>query len=913
MFGFGFPPVRVRARPRALIAVAALLLICVVDGLTAQSVPQGGVVEAGLLFRQLQGVKRILMIGAHPDDEDTSLLTVLTRGMGAETAYLSLTRGDGGQNLIGPELGEGLGVLRTGELEAARLLDGAAQFFGRAFDYGYSKSAQEAFAHWPREDLLRDVVWVIRNFRPQVILSVWTGTIRDGHGQHQAVGIIANEAFDVAADPTRFTDLPGLGAKAWRVEKLYHSARFGVHEPTERIPVGSYDPLLGRSYRQLAGVSRSQHRSQDMGTAQPLGPADSRIIRARSHVGGALGIFSGIDTTLVGLASELSGEGREAVTKGMERFSHEIRLALRDFTVVHPQGAVPALGEALSAARASLEIALAQLGPQSITVHDLARKVELTQRTLLAAASIVFDVRARDDIFVPGEDVRVDVRLWNGSSYRISDVIVGVEGPGNAVVSSAPPDPEDLSDPQREPGSDMVPPGVAPGGMREWSLTVSIPAEARPDELYFLVEPRDGDMYRWPDEDPSLWGLPRNPGQLWGSVRFHVERTDTDDSASEAIAIELRMSARYFGVDKALGQFEQPPLIAPALSVALQPSSMAWPVADREARKITVVLRNEAVGGSRGELRMELPAGWTASPESHAFDLSDPSASRGFDFEVRPDETVSEGMHVLRAYALTDSGRRFDQSVDIIDYPHIERTFLFNDAATRVSMFPVRVAEGIRVGYIMGSGDEGLAALQQLGVDAQLVSRQRVARGDFSGYDVLVLGIRVYETRPDVAAVNDEILEFARGGGTVIVQYNKYEYPRGRYAPYPVSMGGRPVDRVTDHRSPVKFIDPASPVLNLPNVITAADFDGWVQERGLYFLKEWDERFTPILELTDPGELPKAGSLVIATVGHGVYAYAALSFFRQFPAGVPGAYRLFANLVSLTADNWSTTTGGGFD
>jgi len=906
MLPIGFPPERgvERAPERGfkrvcgrIGAFTALFLIFGLEGLTALAMPQGGSVEAGLLLRQLQGVKRVLMVGAHPDDEDTSLLTFIARGMGAEVAYLSLTRGDGGQNLIGPELGEGLGVIRTGELEAARRLDGAAQYFGRAFDYGYSKSPEEAFAHWPHEQVLRDVVWVIRNFRPQVIVGVWTGTPFDGHGQHQAAGILTNEAFDAAADQTRFTDLPGLGGQAWKTEKLYHSARFGAPDDAESVSVGVYDPLLGRSYRQLAGESRSQHRSQDMGGPQPLGPAQSRVIPAKSHVGGAPGIFSGIDTTLVGLGKELRGEHSDAVTVAMERFADEIRGAVRDLSVMHPERAVDPLAAALAAARESLEIARSQLGPESITVHDLERKVELTQRTLLAAASIVFDVRTSDDILVPGEDVQVDLRLWNSGSFQVSGATVVVERPQDAPISPASAD------------TDLSPEDVASGDLNRWSFTVPISVAARPDVQYFLTEARDGDLYHWPTGDLALWSLPRNPVQLAGSVSFLIERGGNAD----AIPIELWTQARYVGVDKALGEFEKLPLIAPALSVALQPAVMAWPLSDREARRLTVVLRNEAAQGTRGELRLELPEGWTASPESHAFEVSDPSASRGFDFEVQPGRSVAEGTHVLRAYAVSESGQRFDQRVDIIDYPHIKRTLMFADAATRVAMFPVRVAEEIRVGYIMGSGDDGLAALQQMGVDVELVGSERIARGDFGGYDVLLFGIRVYETRPDVAAVNDQIIDFARRGGTVIVQYNKYEYPRGNYAPYPVSMGGRPVDRVTDHQSPVRFIDPASPVLNTPNEITMADFDGWVQERGLYFLKEWDERYTPILELTDPGEPPKAGSTVVAPVGEGIYAYVALSFFRQFPAGVSGAYRLFANLVSLTADSWGAAKTGGSD
>ncbi|MEC7846873.1 MAG: LmbE family protein, partial [Gemmatimonadota bacterium] len=319
------------------------------------------------------------------------------------------------------------------------------------------------------------------------------------------------------------------------------------------------------------------------------------------------------------------------------------------------------------------------------------------------------------------------------------------------------------------------------------------------------------------------------------------------------------------------------------------------------------LLQNEATSGSSGELSLEVPEGWEVTPSMIPFALQGEGTSRGFIFEVRPVRAVDAGEHVFRAVATRDDGVRFDERVDVIDYPHVERTLYLGPAEVRVAVFPVEMREGIRVGYVMGSGDDGLEALRQLGASVEEVGPDRIREGDFSGYDVLVLGIRVYETRPDVVAVNDRILAFAELGGTVIVQYNKYEYPQGGFAPYTVSMGsGRGAPRVTDENSPFTILDRESPVLASPNRIDEAAFEGWVQERGLYVLAEWDERYTPLLEFNDPAEEPVRGSLLVAPVGQGIYAYAALAFFRQLPAGVPGAHRLFANLVSLTAEDWNT-------
>ncbi len=847
-----------------------------------------GVLEAGLVMRQLDGVKRVLMIGAHPDDEDTPLLTVLARGMGVETAYLSLTRGDGGQNLIGPEMGEGLGIIRTGELEAARALDGGVQFFGRAFDYGYSKSADEAFRHWPRDGLVEDVVRIIRRYRPQVVVTVWSGTPRDGHGQHEAAGLVAIEAFDAAGDPSRY---PGVG-EPWQAAKLYRSVRFAREAGPVQIETGAYDPLLGRSHFQLAMESRSQHRSQDMGVPQPLGRRPSGLELIQSHVADSDvdGIFAGVDTTLVGLARDLSGPAADAVGEHFTSYRGHLRRAEGALDLLRPDRAAPPLASAvleLQAAMARVEAADPE-GGTSLS-RELSTRLERAGYALRLVSSLVYDVRVDDDLVAEGDELRLDVRVWNGGRFTVNAEVPRVRTPGGGWSVEI----VDVG------GSATGPAAVAPGDVALWTFRVRVPAGADVSELYYLKQPRQGEMYNWEGEE-DLAGDPRNPPVLSAVTDY----TLTVPGVDVPVRLSMSAAAEFVGVDKARGEFRKPLLTVPALSVGMEPTMMAWPAGLQEARSVRVVLRNEADTGTSGSLTLEAPDGWSVVPDEQPFEFDAPGAGRAFTFSVQPGPGVGEGSHVFRAVAVTRDGRRFDRRVDVIDYPHIPRSLYFAPAETRVSVFPVRVVEGLEVGYIMGSGDDGLEALRQLGVEVREVGSEAVRDGDFSEFDVIVLGIRVYETRPDVAAVNDQLLEFARSGGTVVVQYNKYEYPAGEYAPFPVSMGSRPVDRVTDENSPVAFVDPESPVLTTPNRIGMADFEGWVQERGLYFLKEWDDRYTPILELTDPGEEPKLGSLVVAPVGDGLYVYAALAFFRQFPAGVPGAYRIFANLVSLTGDDW---------
>ena len=875
--------------------------------LSAQVGPQGSsVVEVGLALRQLDGVKRVLMIGAHPDDEDSSLLATLARGRGVETAYLSLTRGDGGQNIIGPEMGEGLGIIRTGELEGARVLDGGRQFFTRAFDYGFSRSAAEAFAHWPREEVLRDVVSVIRTFRPQVIISVWAGTPRDGHGQHEASGILANEAFDAAADPGRFPNLGGNAAEPWRADKLYHSVRFrgpGSGEAPLTIQTGTFDPLLGRSYHQLAMESRSKHRSQEMGAAQTLGDRTSGLRLVQSRVGGLdddRGIFAGIDTTLAGLADGLPARAVPVVRSAIATYRTAIQEAGASLDAVQPSRAAGPLGRAYLNLESTFGL-LRGIGDSAQPLAEaLAVRAGLVRSALLKAASVVIDVRAGDDLVVAGEDVTLDVQLWNGGPFRIDGVVLRSAGGEQDVGLPA----EFLG----AEGQTEEPQTLEPDELARWSYRVRLRESLAASRLYYLGAPRDGDMYRWTG-DPASEGLPRNARPLLRAVgEFDIHIPELD----QPVHVVWGDDAEYVGVNRALGEFREPVLATPALSVAIEPAGMAWPEGSLESRPVTVVLQNESASGSSGELSFEVPEGWEVTPSSLPFDLRGEGASRGFTFEVRLIGTVDGGEvtapaeHVFRAVATRDDGVRFDERVDIIDYPHVERTLYLRPAEVRASVFPVRIREGIRVGYVMGSGDDGLEALRQLGAAVEEVGPDRVRVGDFSGYDVLVLGIRVYETRPDVVAVNDRILAFAEAGGTVIVQYNKYEYPRGGFAPYPVSMGvGRSAPRVTDENSPFVLLDPESPVFSSPNRIAETDFEGWVQERGLYFLAEWDDRFTPLLELNDPDEEPTRGSLLVAPVGQGLYAYVALAFFRQLPAGVPGAHRLFANLVSLTAADWN--------
>ncbi len=884
------------ARPNRalLLALIAWTGLTVGGGPAAAQAPDaGGVARVAELLRGLDGVKRVLMIGAHPDDEDTALLAALARGEGVDAAYLSLTRGEGGQNLIGSELFEGLGVVRTEELVAARRLDGAKQFFTRAFDFGYSKGADEALSLWPREELLHDVTWIVRTYRPQVIVSVFSGTPSDGHGQHQAAGIMAQEVFEAAADPNRFPEQLTGGIETWEVSKLYQRAWLDPSGTTFALETGRLDPVSGRSYLQVAMASRSQHRSQDMGAAQPLGPSQSglRFVRAVDGIDPDGALFAHVDTSLVGLVRS----DAEAV-EYVEAYRRDIAKAQGFLSLTDPGAALAPLLSAKSNLSATLNLRVLPARVQ----EELTQHGERLDQAILASAGVAVDVRSSRDRLVPGETFRIDVEIWNGGSSQVRSVRPAVDLPSGARARPVTPPiprrrfgpptdgsaqgPSPLGDWSAEAVGESRP--LGPGEFAKWSFEVELPDDLPYSVLYHQERPREGAMYQWP-QSREHWGLPRNPPRFPASVAVDLGGPVT----------HWRGGVEYRGVDPARGEFREPLLVLPAVSVALDPGTLVWPTDRRASRTVTVQLESHAPDAQAGVLRLEVPTGWTAEPAEQRYRLERAGARAGFSFELQPPETLAEGEVTICALATTE-GRTWDEAAVLIDYEHTRRTALFSKAEALVVAFPVRVAEGLRVGYVMGSGDSGPAALREIGVEPALLTPADLASGDLSHLDVIVLGVRAYETRQDLIQYNETVLDFVRAGGTLVSQYNQYGYAQSGVAPYPVTIR-RPHDRVTDETADVRLLQPDHPLLAGPNRIGSEDFDGWVQERGLYFLGEWDPAFQPLLEMADPGEEPKLGSLLVAPLGDGQYVYTGLALFRQFPNGVPGAYRLLANLISL--------------
>ncbi|HEX2187868.1 MAG TPA: NEW3 domain-containing protein, partial [Longimicrobiaceae bacterium] len=442
---------------------------------------------------------------------------------------------------------------------------------------------------------------------------------------------------------------------------------------------------------------------------------------------------------------------------------------------------------------------------------------------------------------------------------------------------------------------DPLPAAVAPGALATRRFRVRVPADAAPGGAYFLRAPRAGDLYAWTG-DPAVDGLPFEPAPVRARAAVVVEGAE----------LPLAAEAAFREVDPRQGELRRPVLVVPAVSVLLEPeaSVLAVPEATSSASpaplRYRVRLRGEAPDGIAGTLRLVLPEGWSAEPAAAPVRFAGPGEQREVDFAVRAPVGVSAGDHAVRAVFEAEDGRRFGRGVQLVDYPHVRARPIVHEAASRVRAFDVRVPPGLRVAYVEGAGEEGPAVLRQLGIVPDLLDAEALAGRDLSRYDVIVAGSRAYEVRPDLAAHNARLLEYVHRGGTLIVQYNKYELVEGGFTPFPITMG-RPHDRVTDEEAPVRLLDPSHPALSRPNRITARDFEGWIQERGLYFARTWAPEYTPLLETGDPGEAPLRGGLLVAPYGEGTYVYTGLAFFRQLPAGVPGAWRLFANLLALGA------------
>ena len=829
----------------------------------------GGLEALDRTLAKLGTHRRLLVVGAHPDDEDTEILAYVARGLGGEAAYLSLTRGEGGQNLVGPDLGVGLGLVRSQELAAARRLDGARQYFTRAYDFGFTRSLDETLRKWPKDDLYEDAVRVMRRFRPQVVVSVFNGTARDGHGQHQAAGVTAREAYRLAGDPAAFPGLAAEGLTPWSPGTLLQETGYWEDKDatTVVLQTGRVDPLSGKSVYQIAMASRSLHRSQDMGQLQEPGPNHTSVGWVEGGAGrSGADLFSGVDTHLRGMAAEVRDPTRrESIAKKLDDVEASVGETRRRVSSPGLASAVPALARILSNLRAARSQVRDGDGGAAMLLDE---KIALAEGALASAAEVTLDAVSAREIAAPGEAFEVTASVWNAGSERVDVESVTLESADGWIIEAP------------AAGARVI----APDKLEEWKARATVPAGAPPTIPYFLEKPLRGDLYDWSGAPASVRGEPFEPSPLTVFARLRI--------GGQTVVLERAVAYRLR--DQALGEVRRPVRAAPVLEVAVAPDLLVWP-ADVAEKRLEVTLTSNAARPLAGRLEVVPPPGWPATTPL-PFSFAKAGERAFFDVALRAPSELRPGRQEVRFVARIDGGAPADLGIRLIDYGYIPRTPMPDPSKAVIAAADLRFPPIRRLGYVRGAADRVPEALAGVGLPVEILSARELETGDLSVYDAILVGSRAYETDPVLARTNGRLLDYVKNGGLLIVQYQQYPFVQGGYAPFPLEIA-RPHDRVTDETAAVVVLDPSSPVFTTPNRIGPEDWSGWVQERGLYFARSWAPEYTPLLAMADPGGPELKGGLLAAKLGKGRYVYTGLAFFRQLPGGVPGAYRLLANLI----------------
>jgi LmbE family N-acetylglucosaminyl deacetylase len=841
-----------------------------------------------LALRKLGTAGTLMMTTAHPDDENNALLALMSHGLGLRTVLVTATRGDGGQNEIGPEIFDALAVLRTEELLAAHRFDGAEQYFTRAVDFGYSFSIDETYEKWGKDAIVGDFVRQIRTFRPDVIAGfLWDGT--NGGLHHQASTHLAEEAFHAAADPARYPEQIAEGLRPWQAAKFYYQGGGGrgrgAAVSTVAVNSGVFDATLGRTYDEIGVEARTMHRCQDTSQLLPLPGGrggggrgyhlqDCTIPGQQEKTETSL--LDGLDLSLTGLAARFGGPTPPAALQSSLRaIAQAISTATASFAPGRSAAVVGPLGVGLHELRA-LRAALPTLGLPDEGRYEidfrLAQKEAQFQDAILAAATVRLDAIADDMTVTPGQAVIVQLLVANRGTAGVE--ITAASAGGTAVgANGRPAAPCDL--------------GALPaGGAVQCREAVAIPADAKWTDSGFRHDPTF-DRYV---ADPGVpFGAPFPPTPY--RARFALK------IAGEPIAVSLPIEARN-GEDMSAGEKRSELLVVPALTVGVSPDVVVVPTGTAASREIRVTVRNNSRTAMSGAVALDVPAGWTASPASQPVSFGRTDEEATVRFVVGTPRGLTTGSAVIGA-AVTSNGQRFSTGYQAVEYPHIRRRLLFRDAKATVRVIDVKVAGRQRVGYVMGVGDTVPAAIQQLGVPVTLLTADDLAWGDLSQYTVIMTGVRAYGKRPDLDANNQRLMDYVRNGGTMLVNYNRTEFNDEQYGPFPAQTTS---NRVTDERAPIRVLVPDHPVFTTPNRIGPSTWDGWVQERGTYFLAPGSPEYVDLIESADPfpnNPGAKRGMLVEARLGKGRWIYIGLVLWRELPAAVPGAYQLLANLISL--------------
>ena len=885
-------------------------------------------------LRKLQTRASLIQINAHPDDEDGGMLAYESRGVGADVTLLALNRGEGGQNVMTGDFWDALGILRTQEHLQANHYYGDHLYYTRVADFGFSKTLEEALAQWGHDRVLEDVVRVVRTVRPMVVTSVFAGYVSDGHGHHQTAGVMAQEVFKAAADPKMFPDQIKEGLRPWAPLKVYARVPFarvtdkGVfdyatgkwapvvfknyvtgevmhHAPsaTVEIPEGTYDPALGESYFQLAREGLNEQKSQNGGVGRPpAGDYDSPYHLYATRVEGGKPpehektFYEGIDTTLPGIAGYLHGAQAASAKTALQGIAAEVTAAAQAYDARHPDRSAPALARGLSQTRALI----AQLS-QDVeddgrydALHELRLKEVQFEQALNQALGIqVLAIvqpggvdAARIGPFGPVDAASAAA----GSPYASSTVVPGQTFAINVHVADQGALPVSVN-------SVAIRPVAGDWKLSQQNAAIqSLAAGQANDAVFRATVPQDGPLTRAYFSRPSLeqsyynihntryLTLPSMPYPLTASMTY------TYDGVAVSVENVVQTARR----ETAQGIVLNPLLVAPAISVRVAPPAGVMPLS-AQTLPLDVTVHSSVKGPASGSVALHLPDGWRAEPAEAAFSTTRDNEDVHLHFTVDP-RGVQAKQYRISAVA-TWNGKQYSEGFYTIGWPGMRPYPLYSPAVYRTTGVDVKTAPGLRVAYVMGTGDNVPQSLENLGIHVTELSASDLASADLSGYDAIVLGIRTYAARPELRGLNNRLLDYVKRGGVVLCQYQTAEYDRN-YGPYPLSVPGD-AEKVVEETGEVKITLPADPALSWPNKISLADFSGWIEERGHGFARSYDPRYVGPVEMHDAGQDPQTGGLLYAQYGKGYYVYLAFAFFRQMPEGVPGSYRIMANLLSL--------------
>lgn len=834
--------------PQFSIIFIFLFLLCSLS--PAQKSPEKNWNSSRILheLEKMKHLGRVLYIAAHPDDENTSLISYLANVKGLETAYLSLTRGDGGQDLLGPEVREELGVIRTQELLMARSVDGGEQFFTRANDFGFSKTAAETFHIWDSNEVLSDVVWVIRNFKPDIIITRFSPSYTKTHGHHTASAILAREAFDDAANPNKFPEQLKY-VQPWQATSIFWNTNLfffqGNNFDTSGLyhtNIGIYMPLLGKSVGEMAAESRSMHKSQGMGTSLRRGDNIEYFVYLSGKMPGNKDIFSVDDFSWNRI-------------NGMEDVSTSIDKIITEYALVNPQDCLDELIPLYS-----------RLYRVQNTNYLIPSKIEQLGEIILQCKGIYTEALCNKKLVSPGDSLTITLNCFK---------------PDTSIQGNPYSENIEFADMEKR----LFPfpnGGKLKDGLLKFENNVKVPEDAHITGPYWLEEEPNVGMYKV--DNQLLRGKPQNSNELFINIYYGFSSKKTFISIPKVLPVFSKK------VDPIKGEvYSLVHIVPPAVA---NTDSKLLIFTGNQSKVLNIKIKTFSKG--KATVKLMAPSGWIITPPSQDIDMKGDETEIPLAFSINPPDNAQTSDIEISIEA---GGNTYNRSIEDINYDHIPEQILLPKSKVRVVKMDIKTTDKF-IGYITGAGDDIPDLLKELGYKVEIIPSDQLASTDFSKYDAIITGVRAYNTVERLKYDNPRLLEYVKNGGNFIVQYNTLQgLVTKNIGPYPMNISS---NRVTEEDCKVTFLNKDNPVFNTPNKITQDDFNNWVQERGLYFPDKWDTaHYIPLLEMADKGEKPMDGALLVAKYGKGNFVYIGLSFFRELPAGVTGAYRLYVNLIEI--------------